>query len=145
MAFVVHGEARPGGSKRAFPIRKNGRIVKIATVEDAKGVKEWRGSVAAVAAEAMNGRGLLTGPIEVRLTFYRPRPQGHYGTGRNAALVKASAPAFPATRPDVLKLARAVEDALSGIVYRDDAQIVEELLRKRYGEPARCEIEVFLL
>jgi predicted short-subunit dehydrogenase-like oxidoreductase (DUF2520 family) len=42
----------------------------------------------------------------------------------------------------VLKLARGVEDALTGIVWRDDAQIVVEHLEKRYGSPARCEVRV---
>lgn len=42
----------------------------------------------------------------------------------------------------MLKLARAAEDALTGILWRDDAQICDEVIRKRYGEPARVEIEV---
>ena len=42
----------------------------------------------------------------------------------------------------MLKLARAVEDALTGIVWRDDAQIVDEQLSKVYGEPARVEVDV---
>ena len=33
-----------------------------------------------------------------------------------------------------------MEDALSFVAWRDDAQIVEETLRKRWGEPARVEI-----
>jgi Holliday junction resolvase RusA-like endonuclease len=33
-----------------------------------------------------------------------------------------------------------VEDALSGVTYRDDAQIVDERLRKHFGEPARVVI-----
>jgi len=35
----------------------------------------------------------------------------------------------------VLKLARAVEDALTGVIWADDAQIVDEVIRKRYGRP----------
>ena len=38
--------------------------------------------------------------------------------------------------PDVLKLARGVEDALTGIVWRDDAQIVNESLNKVVGAAA---------
>jgi len=37
---------------------------------------------------------------------------------------------------------RAVEDALKGVVYVDDAQIVSELLDKRWGEPARVEVVI---
>jgi len=45
----------------------------------------------------------------------------------------------------VLKLARGVEDALSGILYMDDAQIVSERLTKLYGSPARVEITVTVM
>jgi Holliday junction resolvase RusA-like endonuclease len=39
-------------------------------------------------------------------------------------------------RPDIDNLAKAVKDALKGVVYRDDSQIVEAHLFKQYGEPA---------
>jgi Holliday junction resolvase RusA-like endonuclease len=42
----------------------------------------------------------------------------------------------------VLKLARAVEDALTGVVWRDDAEIVAEGLAKLYGTPERVEISI---
>jgi Holliday junction resolvase RusA-like endonuclease len=84
----------------------------------------------------------LNGPLLLELTFWTPRPKGHYGSGKNAGQVRGSAPRHPTVKPDLLKLARAVEDALSGIVYRDDAQITTEILQKAYGEPARCEIRV---
>ncbi len=134
--ITVYGSAQPAGSKRAFVV--NGRAH---VTDDAKGSRPWKQRVAQAAGESYGGE-LLSGPLSVEMTFYQPRPKGHYGTGRNAEMVKASAPARPTTRPDVLKLARAVEDALSGVVYRDDSQIVDEHLHKRYGEPARCAIRV---
>ena len=45
-------------------------------------------------------------------------------------------------RPDATKLVRAVEDALTGLVWRDDAQVVIQTVRKRYGHPERAEIFV---
>jgi Holliday junction resolvase RusA-like endonuclease len=73
------------------------------------------------------------------IRFYVPRPKGHLNAKGE---VKKSAPAFVTTRPDALKLARAVEDACSKILYRDDSQIVSENISKHYGEPARCEITI---
>jgi Holliday junction resolvase RusA-like endonuclease len=136
--FTVFGDAKSAGSKRAYRHPSTGKVVVTETV---RGSKSWQGSVAAAGAEAHRGS-LLDGPLRVAFIFYRPRPKSHHGTGRNADKVKSSAPPFPATRPDVLKLARGVEDALTGIVWRDDAQIVTEELRKRWGSPARVEIEV---
>lgn len=139
LSFTVLGDAQPGGSKRAFKHPHTDRII----VTDAnKKAKGWQHVVGQEAFVAMGPRELWIGPLVVEFTFYRPRPNGHYGQGRNAGQVKASAPAYPITRPDVLKLARAAEDALTGIVWRDDAQIVDEVLRKRWGSPARLEVMV---
>jgi Holliday junction resolvase RusA-like endonuclease len=87
-------------------------------------------------------RPLLEGPLLVEITFWMPRPKGHFGSGKNAGKLKANAPRFHVSAPDVLKLARGVEDACQGLIYRNDSAIVTELLQKPYGEPARCEVRV---
>ena len=79
----------------------------------------------------------MDGPLRLTLTFFRTRPLGHYGTGRNAAQLKDRAPDKPTVRPDTVKLTRAVEDALTGVVWRDDSQVTTHLLKKRYGEFGR--------
>jgi Holliday junction resolvase RusA-like endonuclease len=135
---TVYGEAQPAGSKRAFVNPKTGRAI---VTDDAKGSRPWKTRVAQIAGEAYDGP-LLDGPLAVRLSFFRPRPQGHYGSGRNVKEVRPSAPSHWTTRPDVLKLARAVEDALTKVVWTDDARIVDEHLLKDWGVPARVEIEV---
>lgn len=142
--FVVHGHPQPAGSKRGFYNKASGRVI---ITDDAKKSRPWKAVVSDAAAQAMTFHDPdgtsgylppLEGPLRLELDFYVPRPKGHVGKRG----VLPSAPDFPAVKPDVLKLARAVEDALSGIVYRDDAQIVTEWLSKRYGEPARVEILV---
>jgi crossover junction endodeoxyribonuclease RusA len=139
ITFTVLGKAQPGGSKRAFRHPGTGRAL---VVDANKKAKPWQAVVAAAGHDAMGGRGLLDGPLAVRIVFYAPRPQSHYRTGRNRAMLRAAAPMFPTTRPDALKLARAVEDALTGVCWRDDSLIVDEQLHKRYGEPARAEVEI---
>jgi len=42
---------------------------------------------------------------------------------------------FPASRPDLTKLIRSVEDALTGILWRDDAQVISQVALKRYAMP----------
>ena len=147
LSFVVYGEAVPTGSKRAGFNRKTGRSFTIPD-EGSKRRDAWRDQIQQVAgrimARTLTGQmtGLLTGPLRLELHFYRARPRGHYGTGRNEGVLKPSAPAFPTTKPDVTKLTRAVEDALTGIVWRDDAQVVELTARKFYGTPERVEVMV---
>jgi len=113
-------------------------------IEDNPRLAQWRQAVAQVAADAYNGP-LLSGPVGLRLVFIRPRPKAFYGTGRNAGRLKAGAPFWPTTRPDLLKLARAVEDALTGVIWRDDAQIVVEHLSKKYGERFAVDATVALI
>lgn len=138
VAFTVYGNAAPAGSKRAFVNPKTGRAI---VTDDSKGSKPWKAEVKAAAGAVMAGRPLLEGPLFLALTFYRPRPRGHFtGTGELSAAGRRAI--APTTKPDVLKLARAVEDALTGIVWRDDAQVVTERIAKRYGEPARVEVLV---
>lgn len=142
ISFTVIGKPEPAGSKRAFVNPKTGKAI----VTDAnQNAKPWQTAVATEAAAQMNGEPLFDGPLSLTLRFWTPRPNGHFGTGRNAGILKRSAPEFPTVRPDVLKLARAVEDALTGVVWRDDAQIVNEDITKYYGSPARCEVEIYEL
>jgi len=75
---------------------------------------------------------LLTGPIDLDVCFYLPRPKGHYGTGRNAGTVKASAPQFPAVKPDADNYLKFVKDCLNGLVWKDDGQVVKVTAEKRY-------------
>lgn len=139
VAFAVFGDPAPAGSKTRATSPDGSRTW---TRDSSKRSYPWKAAVSAAAGKAMAGKPLLEGPLFVELIFYRVRPKTHLGTGRNVGVLKASAPPRPLTKPDVLKMARAVEDAMTGIVYRDDAAIVVERLEKRYGEPARVEVYV---
>ncbi len=131
----VPGIPAPGGSKRAVRHRTTGKIL-LLDMSGERG-RDWRSCVADQATIAMRKLGLapLTGPLRVRFAFNMPRPKGHYGTGRNAKAVKASSAQWPATKPDTTKLIRSAEDACTGIIWRDDAQIVDQSAVKVYGGP----------
>lgn len=134
LRFFVHGTPAAAGSKRAVPTARGPRVI-----DASRKAGPWKQEIAGASAAALydlwgGEPEPVTGPLELDLTFYLRRPVGHYGSGRNRHQLKPSAPAYPAGRPDALKLARAVEDAMTGIVWRDDAQIVTEILRKRYAD-----------
>jgi len=145
LEFFVPGAPVPGGSKRAFPIHgRDGKLhVAVTDMSGPRG-KEWRAAIRLAAGEARdqgNDGGLIfLSPLRLSLWFFVPRPKGH--SGRRGLL--PSAPRFPTTKPDVLKLARAIEDACTGIVWRDDAQVVVEELRKFYadGVPIGVRVQV---
>lgn len=142
VVFTVYGVPAPAGSKRALPAggKPGGRPL---LVDDSKRSRPWKRDVAQTAGAAMSGRPLLEGPLELEVRFCVPRPKGHFGTGRNAGAVRSSAPPHPAVKPDITKLLRAVEDACTGVVWRDDAQIVRQRAEKRYADgAARCVVAV---
>jgi len=94
-------------------------------------VYQWRAQVQQAVAEQMSDP--FPGPVEVRLGFSLPRPQSHYGTGRNAGRIKASAPTWPAQMPDLDKLVRAVLDACTDAgLWRDDSQVCALQAAKLY-------------
>lgn len=126
--ITVAGKPEPAGSKRAFVPKGWTRAV--VTDANAK-AKPWKRMVAAC-AEEQAGRVVLEGPLKLTVVFELARPKGHLG--KNG--VRASAPAHPTVKPDATKLLRGVEDALTGILWRDDAQIVEQHVTKRYTELA---------
>lgn len=138
VAFTAYGIAQPAGSKTVGFAKSGQHFVR----DSAKGSAGWKKTVAQVAGAEMIGRELLAGPLLLEVTFWMPRPKGHYGTGRNAERLKDSAPRYPIVKPDTTKLLRALEDALTGIVWRDDAQIVTQIVQKSYGTPARAEVRV---
>ena len=129
LTFRVDGLPAPQGSKRHVG---NGVMV-----ESSKRVKPWRAAVEVAARRAATGWWVqLDGAASVGLTFYLSRPKSHYGTGRNVGVLRASAPAYPATQPDIDKLIRSTFDALTTAgVWSDDSQAVDLFVAKRYADP----------
>jgi Holliday junction resolvase RusA-like endonuclease len=145
--FVVHGEAKPQGSKRGFVIQRRDGSAGVSMVESSKLLKTWRSLVAAEAFVTTRSKGpwdLLTGPVALEVRVFRRRPAGHYGTGRNSRRMTRRATAYPTGRPDADKLVRAIGDALTGVVWRDDSQVVQLHVAKLWAEDGveRCEITV---
>lgn len=154
VCFYIRGFPAPGGSKTAFPLRRrdgsyvfdsNGRII-INMVDDAgERNKQWKKAVAIQAKIAYRGVP-LDEPLDVFFEFFLERPKGHYRTGSFANELKADAPKYPTSKPDALKLARSTEDALTGILWTDDAGNVDIAARKRYaklGEASGCRVRVY--
>ncbi len=120
LVFFVPGIPQPGGSKKAFVIPGTNRA---SVVEDCKRNMPWRNNVQAAALAAYSGP-LIDGALYLEVTFFMPRPKSHFRTGKNAHILRDSAPKYPTTKPDRTKLLRALEDALTGVLWHDDTQIV---------------------
>src|SRR5215471_11565162 len=130
ISFFVPGIPAPGGSKRGIYNAKLGRTLIFENNPEKN--RNWRASVALAASEAMKGKTPLTGPISLEVAFMMARPKSHFNS---KGVLKPSAPMCHVKKPDLLKLARSTEDAMTGIVWQDDALICWERLSNRYGFP----------
>ena len=140
LAFTVIGVPQAQGSTRAFVPKGWTRPIITSTNPQNKG---WRQTIATAASFELqrpeHASRLFAGPIALEVTFYLPRPK-KFLTKR---LAGADVP--HTTRPDIDKLVRSAGDALTKIVWADDAQLTDLIARKRYcaeGEHPRAVIIV---
>jgi Holliday junction resolvase RusA-like endonuclease len=79
----------------------------------------------------------FTGPLDLKVDFFRRRPK---------SLSKKKL--WPLSRPDLSNYLKLVEDALNGLLWDDDSQIVSCVLRKVYadaGQEPHTEVHVIQL
>jgi len=117
----VYGLPAPQGSKK-FLGTKNGRGI---VVESSKAVKPWREAVKSAALDVLSLRELtvgahcnggVPGPIVAEMIFTVPKPKS----------APKSRKTYPDRKPDLSKLIRSTEDALSDVgAWEDDARVVE--------------------
>lgn len=138
IGFWVDGLPKPQGSKRAFVHPHTKRVVM--TESAGAPLKDWRHDVKLCAADMMHqtGQSVATQPaaIVLNIDFVLHRPTSMPKTKPTPPAVK---------KPDLDKLVRGVCDALTGIVYADDSQVVSMHLSKRtaeLGEPTGAHIAI---
>lgn len=81
----------------------------------------------------------LLGPLSVSLTFYRPVQKSISKTERELRLSNRSK---PVVKPDTDNYVKATLDALNGVLWNDDAQIVKIMGEKRYSDHPRITVSV---
>lgn len=133
----VLGEAVPKGRPRAFRTPKGIRMhtpARTANYETTVRLT-WSEHVANDTRVSWP----IRGPVAIRVAFYRTPPASLSNKKRFLAL---NGTTRPTTRPDVDNLLKAILDALNGIAFVDDAQIVSIEASKAYGEQAKSIIQV---
>lgn len=143
--FRVRGLPVAQGSARAFVTNGRARVITDGSRPNSP-IGAWRGAIATEARSAMGERETIAGPVGVEVAFYWRRPQGHWHTPLHGAGIRETAPTWHATKPDIDKLARAVLDAITAVAIRDDSQVVELIVHKRYEtatEPIGASIRIW--
>lgn len=121
--FFVFGFPLPKGSGSAM--FRGGRPSGFMEMADKKtkkrpagGLRRWQSAVRERARNEIVSP--IQGPVTLEIEFHLERP-------RKPKFI------YPASKPDLDKLARSVFDALSGIAYEDDSRVVQLVASKRYA------------
>lgn len=81
----------------------------------------------------------LTGALSVSMLFYRPVQKSLSNIERQRRLSNEHK---AVVKPDADNYIKSTLDALNGVLWDDDSQIVKLTAEKRYGEYPRIEVEV---
>ena len=89
-----------------------------------------------------------TDMIHAKIVAYYLIPKGHYRFHKKTNTTDLDTKGqemldgklLPTKKPDCDNIAKIVLDALNGIAYHDDSQVVELVVQKRYSENARVEV-----
>ncbi len=132
ISFTVKGN--PQALKRHRTFRRGSNLIQ---VDPSKGDKA--DFIAAVQNHIPDQP--IQGPVFLACKFYFQRPKAHYGTGKNAAVLKSSSPRIHFKRPDLDNLLKLVKDALtSGGFWLDDSQVAHINGNKYYSRRPRTEV-----
>lgn len=124
--FIIEGNPRGQGRPKAT------RRGKHAGVYESSEDRQNKATIASIVV-AQRPHFIPAGiPIHITLSCYFARPQAHYNT--KGQVKERYAAASPLVKPDLSNILKAVEDALNGIVWYDDVQIVRETIEKQYAE-----------
>lgn len=130
--IVIPGRPAPKGSLKCV----GGRGGRHQLVEDNARTKPWREAIANAIRHQWptDQHADPRQPLVAEITTSHARPDGHYGTGRNAHQLKPGAPVYVDKKPDIDKLVRSTLDALtSADVLRDDAQVGRLVIDEVYA------------
>lgn len=127
ISFVVSGPSVPF----SWGSRGNGRFIP-------KRQRDYMNLVASIAKRAMVGVEKIEGPVRLEVKFWYEPPASWSRAKRGRANWKTS-------KPDSTNLIKLLEDSLTGIVWKDDAQVCSHVVDKRYGIRAETIVTVLPL
>ncbi len=131
--FVVYGTPIGKGRPRAT---SRGGFVRMYTDAKTLGFEQ---AVADEARTAMSNFDLFDTPMQLQLSAYYPIPKSWSKKKRQLAV---DGEIYPQVKPDLDNVMKAILDALNGVVYADDSQVINMVATKRYSTDPRIEVYV---
>lgn len=83
------------------------------------------------------GQTMLEGELDIEIKLYFQIPKS---TSKKKQELMEQGKIRPTKRPDLDNCMKTITDALNGIAYKDDSQIVDAAVRKYYSRTPRAEV-----
>lgn len=140
--FVVEGDPVPKGRHRTGRNRKTGNVIHYTP----KRTEEFERVVALCCKSACNAMRKewdilfpMIDPVSVEIAVFVPVPESWSMKRTKEA---ENGKHLPGTRPDLDNYAKSIIDGINGIAFRDDGQIVDLVVRKRYSITPRISVSI---
>jgi Holliday junction resolvase RusA-like endonuclease len=133
--FTVYGEPVAQGRPRFTTI--NGH----AKAYDPAKSRDYKQYVRLVASQHKPDKP-LEGALALQVNIYRSIPKSFSKKKHTQA---ENGEIRPTTKPDVDNFLKVIKDALKGIVWKDDSQVVSAMVNKWYSEQPRVEVTCYRL
>lgn len=130
--FVVPGDPQGKGRPKAS---SRGGFVRMYTPAL---TRQYEDKIARLGEIARGEFPVLATPISLRVVAHHPIPASWSKKKQQLALAGDVIPG----KPDLDNVAKAVLDALNGVIYLDDKQVVRLVAEKRYSFDPRVEVYV---
>ena len=137
ITFLVEGKPQGKARARTFYDKRVGKMRSI-TPEQTKSYEDlirWN-------YKAAGGQYFGEKLISVDIQAFYPIPQSFSKKKRTEAVTERIR---PTTKPDCDNCAKAVLDALNGVAFYDDSQVVDLTVRKFYGERPYIKVTIIPL
>ena len=131
--FQVEGDPKGKGRPRFSRV---GSFTKVYTD---KQTLSYEAMIATFAKQAMGVTDLLETPVRVFLYVRLPVPQSYSKKRREACL---SGTEKPCKKPDIDNIAKTYLDAMNGVIFVDDTQVVDLHIKKLYSDKAGVDVMV---
>lgn len=133
VAFVVPGEPVGKGRPRVGKVGNHARLF------TPKKTANYETLIAMAAQQAMQGRELIAGPVLVELRI-KVAIAASWSKKKTAAALAGEV--MPTKKPDADNVLKAICDGINGIVFKDDVQVVNVSMSKRFDSTPGVDVRV---
>ena len=133
VSFVVPGEAVGKGRPRVSTIGGHARMF------TPQKTANYETLIAMAAQQAMAGRELIGGPVLIEMKIL-VSVAASWSKKKTAEALAGDV--MPTKKPDADNVLKAICDGINGIVFKDDVQVVNVSLSKRFSETPGVSVRV---